>query len=634
MPLKDVCLNMKLEYDLEKMKTLLHQTAMLRMKEEVGSGCSMLHRGAPRLHRFVEHIVFTNDNTSQRTCVDRDWATCLGNECFVLQDILNEFKAVECYYSDIVFVNDFEYYTTLPIKLDGRQIYTLERSDHVKISCVQKTFRPFQLFIPRWNGSKAGFRNISVRVPRNREDSPNVLILCLRSLSHNDALQRLPRTYRVLTKKLGAVVLNRYNIIGEDTPAALFPILTGKSQLELNNALKRDELEPKYFLFDQLRFDGYRTAYFEDMPLLSTLRLHFQRQPTDHYLRAFFLEQLESSEKRRLDKHDCVGAVPTHSQMINLTEQFSYIQDKRFSFTVISNIFSGNRVLAATVDDEIVYMLNSLKAGGILENTLLIVMSDRGSSFSDLVTTHQDTLGERLPFVSIVLPNRLKIARPDAEKSLWANAKVLTTPFDIHSTVLDVVGLKGLSNHYKTAESVLPRGMSLLEPIPPSRSCVEADVLPHWCACFEWIEVSRWDPAFAQSARTVADFVHNRVAQDIKCAKRTVESVQWVMRYKFEKQILQQSESKEDAVEFYQVRIIMSPGHAIFEGTVRLLKNLRFYVTYEQEVSRIDSYGDEAGCVAATRPHLSKYCYCNANTVTHPVLHIVMTSYCIHYLLL
>lgn len=614
MPLKHLCVDMKLESDLRKMKTLLHLTTVLRMKKEKGSGCTV-----PQTHTFLENVVFMNDNITRITTVERDWVTCLGNECFVRQDILSKFKAVECSYSDVVFVNDYEHYTTFPIKLDGLQNYTLERSDHVKISCVQKTFRPFQLYRPRWNGLKAGIRKVSVSVPRGREDSLNVLILCLRSLSHNDALRRLPHTYKTLTEKLGAVVLNGYNAIGEGPPAALFPILTGKTEFELNNALEKDELDPKWFLFGQLHFDGYRTAYFEDMPLLSTLQLNFQRQPTDHYLRAFFLELREISGKCQQTTHDCVGTVPVHYQMINLTHQFNYIRDKRFSFTTISNIIGDNYHLAATVDDEILHMLNSLQARGILENTLLIVMSDRGSTLSRLTVTHQDAVEERLPFVSIVLPHRLKKARPDAERSLWANANVLTTPFDIHSTVLDVVGLKRLSNHYKVAESELPRGMSLLKAIPATRSCVEADVLPHWCACFEWTQVSWSDPAFTRSVRALADFVHDRVAEDVRCAKRTVASIEWVMRYNFRKQIIQQSymeNALDTSIEFYQVRMIMKPGRAIFEGTVTLLKKLRAYVTTEQQVSRIDICGNEAKCVSATRPHLSKYCYCNANAKT------------------
>lgn len=31
------------------------------------------------------------------------------------------------------------------------------------------------------------------------------------------------------------------------------------------------------------------------------------------------------------------------------------------------------------------------------------------------------------------------------------------------------------------------RAMSLLEPIPSNRSCADAYIEPHWCACLNWL---------------------------------------------------------------------------------------------------------------------------------------------------
>lgn len=608
LPCKDVYVDMKAEYALNKTKTLLRLAARLRIEEEAGSGCHI-----PRVRSLLKNTALMN--VSRITCPGRDWVTCEWNECFVLQHILDELKAVECSYRDIVFVNDYEHYTTFPIKLNDRQRYTLEKSDHVKISCVQKTFRPFQTFRPRWSGLKAGLRKVSLKVNRTRMNSPDVLILCLRSLSHNDVLLGLPRTHKFLTEQLGAVVLNGYNVVGDGSAAALFPILTGKTALELDAVLEKDELNPKCFLFGQLHSDGYRTAYFDDVASLSTFRLNFQRQPTDHYLRAFFLEQSETPGKHRVNTRDCLAAIHTHSQLINLTHQFSHIRGKHFSITIIPEIsFNANLKLPATVDNEILHMIRSMKAGGRLENTLLIIMSDHGPKLPGAMASHQGAISKRLPFVSIVLPNRLKKARPKTEVYLWANADVLTTPFDIHATVLDVVGLKQLNNNYKVAGSDLPRGMSLVAPIPVFRSCAEADVLPHWCACYKWTPVPPNEPSFAEAAQAVADLIHDRTAQDVRCAKRTVASIEWVMRYDSEEHRTLDNLIN-SSIRLYQARLIMRPGRAIFEGTVTLLKKLRSYVITEQDISRIDSFSDEATCVSPNRPHLSKYCYCNVSSL-------------------
>ena len=59
---------------------------------------------------------------------------------------------------------------------------------------------------------------------------PNILMLGLDSMSHLAYQRKLPKTYKYLKEKLGSVVLNGYNIVGDATVAALVPILTGKSQ--------------------------------------------------------------------------------------------------------------------------------------------------------------------------------------------------------------------------------------------------------------------------------------------------------------------------------------------------------------------------------------------------------------------
>lgn len=67
--------------------------------------------------------------------------------------------------------------------------------------------------------------------------------------------------------------------------------------------------------------------------------------------------------------------------------------------------------------------------------------------------------------MSIILPEKLKQLRPNALAALKHNKDVLTTPFDIHATLLDALNLKHKSNKYKIPGSDLPRAMSLLEPV-------------------------------------------------------------------------------------------------------------------------------------------------------------------------
>lgn len=57
----------------------------------------------------------------------------------------------------------------------------------------------------------------------------NVLMFGFDSLSRNMFQRNLPNSHKYLTETLGAIVLEGYNIVGDGTPQALIPILTGNS---------------------------------------------------------------------------------------------------------------------------------------------------------------------------------------------------------------------------------------------------------------------------------------------------------------------------------------------------------------------------------------------------------------------
>jgi hypothetical protein len=58
-------------------------------------------------------------------------------------------------------------------------------------------------------------------------------------MSRNAFIRKLPKSYEYLTKVLKADVLKGYNIVGDGTPQALIPLLTGYTELELPETRKR-----------------------------------------------------------------------------------------------------------------------------------------------------------------------------------------------------------------------------------------------------------------------------------------------------------------------------------------------------------------------------------------------------------
>ena len=66
-----------------------------------------------------------------------------------------------------------------------------------------------------------------LKTVKSQETPLNVLMIGLDSMSHMSYQRKLPMTYKFLRDKLGAVILNGYNIVGDATTAALLPMLTG-----------------------------------------------------------------------------------------------------------------------------------------------------------------------------------------------------------------------------------------------------------------------------------------------------------------------------------------------------------------------------------------------------------------------
>lgn len=98
----------------------------------------------------------------------------------------------------------------------------------------------------------------------------NLLMFGIDSLSRNTFIRKLPKTYGYLTEILNGHVLKGYNIVGDGTPQALIPILTGKTELELpdtRNRVSNSQYVNVYpLVWNDFRDNGYVTGFLEDTP--------------------------------------------------------------------------------------------------------------------------------------------------------------------------------------------------------------------------------------------------------------------------------------------------------------------------------------------------------------------------------
>jgi hypothetical protein len=166
---------------------------------------------------------------------DDDWVVCYQSKCEIKTSVVQE-KSPTCEFTDIIRDNDFRNKNgKITVSKDA---YILKESDYVRVRCWTENKES-------WYGTLAGIRQQESqrygRISWNGKNNQylNVLMFGFDSLSKNAFIRKLPKSYKYLTEQLKGDVLQGYNIIGDGTPQALIPILTGFTELELPETKRR-----------------------------------------------------------------------------------------------------------------------------------------------------------------------------------------------------------------------------------------------------------------------------------------------------------------------------------------------------------------------------------------------------------
>ncbi|GMS95831.1 hypothetical protein PENTCL1PPCAC_18006 [Pristionchus entomophagus] len=459
----------------------------------------------------------------------------------------------------------------------------------------------------------------------------DVYFLGFDSLSQMSFRRTLPKTVEFLENELGSVVLNGYNIVGDGTPQAFIPILTGSTEEELPLTRKRfktakyvDEAYP--FVWKNFSQSGYITGYGEDAANIGTFTYRlkgFRDQPTDHYTRTFFQE----AEKVHKD-WKCVGSEPLHQSWLRYAKEFmDRYTIPRFLLMHYSILSHDDINLVGVMDDDLSSHLRLMAKKGALDNALVIVMADHGHRFAKLRETHQGQLEERLPFFSLALPKEFR--ESERGREAWANLKInkdrLTTPFDIHPTLLHILHWPA---DFKTEQDATnSRSLSLWQPIPQSRSCAQAGVAPHWCTCLNWqgamASQEDTETSFA-IARAIVKTINDETEKERKsCAPLALKEIHYskklvpnegLMKYKNVKDadgfVPDLSGTTKTAFAHYQLKLATTPGRAIYEVTVL------YHITEKRveidlaAISHPNAYGQDPHCIIDRNYFLASFCIC------------------------
>ena len=450
------------------------------------------------------------------------------------------------------------------------------------------------------------------------------------SLSRMAWLRLLPRTRDYFLNSLGGTELTGYNIVGDGTPAALLPILTGKMEEELPEARRgftgAAPVDNHPWIWREFSRRGYVTAHAEDMANVGTFQLRmlgFRDQPTDHNMRTFYLAA------ERMYKHNpplCLGSRPRHVNFMNWFRDLfdMYTDYPKFFFGFHSEMSHDYNNKVQALDDDLVAFLKDLENGGHLNSTLLILMADHGARYDYIRATAQGKLEERMPYFSFRFPPWFRQQHPDIVRNMEINSRRLTTPFDVHQTFVEILNYTGSG-----LADVEQRGLSLFKEIPKERTCSHAGVTPHWCACLEWQRVNQSDALVLEAVQAAIEAI-NRFTKTkrTKCVELTLGEVTRSARYvpnsydrSAETKMAKYKHSNRPdsfgvtpspapSVELYQVSFKTEPGQGHFEVTCSRDVVSGSFSVNQKDISRINKYGSQPACIQDSMPHLRPYCYC------------------------
>ncbi|CAH1786915.1 unnamed protein product, partial [Owenia fusiformis] len=294
----------------------------------------------------------------------------------------------------------------------------------------------------------------------------------------------------------------------------LVALLSGKFPADLpwNSSTDEDKPFDEYkFIWKKAAKKGCRTLFAEDAPklaLFNYLKGGFHKQPTDYYPRPFHIA-LDQEESVR-QKFYCVG--DRHESEITLSYLFDYMdafKDRpHFAFTFNTRLTHDDINLAGVADNIYLKFLKRIKHSGNLNNSLVLFFSDHGIRYGDIRQANIGKLEERLPFIYWIFPKWFLKKHPEIVHNLKINKHRLSTPFDVHETLQNILTDGPLESYTSDPNK---KGMSLFKVIPETRTCEDVGILPHWCTCQNTKSVSITDTTVKQ----VANFTISTINKDL-----------------------------------------------------------------------------------------------------------------------
>lgn len=488
--------------------------------------------------------------------------------------------------------------------------------EFVRVRCVvdQRIFHKQYFLFARKKSKVSRGENMKLEL-KSPPSAPyyNVIVMGIDAISRLNFYRTMPKTLAYLKQK-GAIELLGYNKVGDNTFPNLIPMLMGVKETDLkricwpNHFANFDNCP---FIWEWFREAGFYTALGEDSGYLSTFnfgKYGFIKSPTDYYLRTFIHEaEVNTGNTKDFNSLICMGNKYFFNVLLDYIEDLmaTLRLSKLFGFFWEVTMSHDYLNYPMVMDNSYKSFLERLDKSNRLDNTVLILLSDHGIRWGPIRLTKQGRLEERLPFVHILLPPSFQENYSLAYENIKQNSKRLTTPFDIYTTLADLINLNAISdkNIQKRSKTsyALNRCISLFLPIPSNRTCKMADIDDHWCTCHKELKMLSESSEARNVGEQLVTNLNSILEEYPQCAELKLEQVLEVTEM-----VAGTPRKNEIGWREYMAVVRTSPGGGVFEGTLRY-RDEKWSLS--GSISRLNLYGDQSSCMLNYQ--LKLYCYCS-----------------------
>ena len=242
--------------------------------------------------------------------------------------------------------------------------------------------------------------------------------------------------------------------------------MSGKTEQELADVNDADDINR--FILNDLHKNNYASLYIGNFNGNSNVTKDFfnQAEACNHLFKNM--------------NGECISGKKRHQIYLNLVLDF-----KKKYMHVANNIaimhYDSNQKIEKLnwIDNDLYSFLSTGYYEGYFDNTAIILYSNQGSKFMKKRLKKEQYLEKKMPMAAIYLPEKFINSQPKKYKNLITNSEILTSAFDIHSTLRDLTCLSPIKNN-----KILPtRSISLLNKISSSRTCRHIGISENYCIC-------------------------------------------------------------------------------------------------------------------------------------------------------